>query len=416
MLDGVYFSRITDKRFKTNQITVNFYNDFDADSRADYSVASYILSDSCNKYPQYKELSARLLELYNATLTSNTVFSAWDQRCITLNASILDNAYALDGENLEAEICDIIRECLIYPNIENGVFSESVVSLMKSEVIDAIDSIVNDKATYAAQNANKTAYCGEPSERSPLGLRSEVENVTPQSAYNAYRKILETSRIEIFASGCSEFKDAKAIFSDMFSDIARHDICRLTTSPSPLKPKPEYAADTLPMEQAILRMYFKAPECKDREARGLLAMILGGMSTSRFFENIREQQSLCYYCSCFSNKYKRTLTAYAGVEPYNVEQCKNAILSELSDISQNGVSEEELRTAKLEYFNRISTIYDSQTAMISWYLNQLTDEEFFTPEEYYNRIEAVTSDRIKAAAAMFSLDTVYTLSGEEATE
>lgn len=416
MLDGVYFSRITDKRFKTNQITVNFYNDFDADSRADYSVASYILSDSCNKYPQYKELSARLLELYNATLTSNTVFSAWDQRCITLNASILDNAYALDGENLEAEICDIIRECLIYPNIENGVFSESVVSLMKSEVIDAIDSIVNDKATYAAQNANKTAYCGEPSERSPLGLRSEVENVTPQSAYNAYRKILETSRIEIFASGCSEFKDAKAIFSDMFSGIARHDICRLTTSPSPLKPKPEYAADTLPMEQAILRMYFKAPECEDREARGLLAMILGGMSTSRFFENIREQQSLCYYCSCFSNKYKRTLTAYAGVEPYNVEQCKNAILSELSDISQNGVSEEELRTAKLEYFNRISTIYDSQTAMISWYLNQLTDEEFFTPEEYYNRIEAVTSDRIKAAAAMFSLDTVYTLSGEEATE
>lgn len=416
MLEGVYFSRITDKRFKTNQITVNFYNDFGTDSRADYSVASYVLSDSCKKYPHYKELSRRLLELYNATLTSNTVFSAWEQRCVSINASILDNSYALDGENLETEMCGIIRECLFSPNAENGAFNETVVSLIKSEVNDTIDSAVNDKASYAAQNANKTAYRGEPMERSPLGLRSEVEKVTPQSAYNAYRKILETSRIEIFASGCSDFKESKAIFSDIFSGIARHDICRLTASPSPLKSEPEYAADTLPMEQAILRMYFKAPDCEDREARGLLAMILGGMSTSRFFDKIREKQSLCYYCSCFSNKYKRTLTAYAGVEPYNVEQCKNAILSELSDISKNGVSEEELRTAKLEYFNRISTIYDSQTAMISWYLNQLTDEKILTPEEYYNRIEAVTSDRIKAAAEMFSLDTVYTLSGEEAIE
>lgn len=416
MLEGVYFSRITDKRFKTNQITVNFYNDFGDEPRADYSVASYVLSDSCKKYPQYKAFSRRLLELYNATLTSTTQFSPWDQRCISFNASILDNSYALDGENLEAEMCSIIRECLIFPNAENGAFNEAVVSLMKSEVIDTIDSAVNDKSSYAAQNANKTAFRGEPMEQSPLGLRSEVENVTAQSAYNAYKKLLETSRIEIFASGCSDFKESKALFSDMFSGIARHDICRLTTTPSPLKPEPEYAADTLPMQQAILRMYFKAPECDDREARALLAMILGGMSTSRFFDNIREKQSLCYYCSCFSNKFKKTLTAYAGVEPQNVEQCKNAILSEIADISENGVSEEELRTAKLEYFNRISAIYDSQFAMISWYLSQLNDGEIFTPEEYYTRIETVTSDRIKAAAAMFSLDTVYTLSGEEATE
>ena len=30
------------------------------------------------------------------------------------------------------------------------------------------------------------------------------------------------------------------------------------------------------------------------------------------FENIREKQSLCYYCSSFSNRFKRVITAYAG--------------------------------------------------------------------------------------------------------
>lgn len=354
--------------------------------------------------------------MYNASLTSNTTFSPWDQRSVVINASVLDNRYALDGENLEAEMCELIRECLLFPNADSNKFDDILTSLMKVELIDTIDSVINDKSAYAAQHANETAYRGEPMERSALGTHEEAEQVTAQSAYAAYRKLLETSRVEIFVSGCSEFDDAKRIFTEMFKEIPRHDICELSTSVSPLKPQTEYVSDTLPMQQAIIRMYFKAPECEDREARGLFAMILGGMTTSRFFMNIREKQSLCYYCSGFSNKYKRTLTAYAGVEPDNIKRCEEAILTELHDIAENGVSDEELHTAKLEYYNRISTIYDSMGAMISWYLNQLTDEQIFTPEEFRERITAVDSARIQAVAKMFKLDTVYTLSGEEAAQ
>lgn len=335
---------------------------------------------------------------------------------MTINASVLDNSYALNGENLEAEMCELIRECLLYPNAENDAFNETVTSLMKGELIDTIDSIINDKSAYAMRHANETAFRGEPMERSALGTHEEAEQVTPQSAYAAYRKLLETSRVEIFVSGCSEFDDAKRIFTEMFKEIPRHDICELTTSVSPLKPQPEYVNDTLKMQQAIIRMYFKAPKCEDKEARALLSMILGGMTTSRFFMNIREKQSLCYYCSSNPNKYKRTITAYAGVEPDNIKRCEDAILAEFHDICENGVTEEELQAAKLEFFNRISTIYDSMGAMISWYLAQLTEEQILTPEEYRERIAAVDSPRIQAAAKMFRLDTVYTLSGEEVAQ
>ena len=66
------------------------------------------------------------------------------------------------------------------------------------------------------------------------------------------------------------------------------------------------------MQQAILRMYFKAPKMTDRYAGVVLSMILGGMTTSRFFSNIREKQSLCYYCSCYSNRFKKIITVYDG--------------------------------------------------------------------------------------------------------
>lgn len=393
--------------------------DFDDTSRADFSAASYILTDSCKKFTQYKELSKHLFNLYNASLTSNTSFSVWNQRDTVINASVLDNRYALNGENLEAEMCELIRECLLFPNANGSAFDETVTSLMKAELIDTIDSVINDKSAYAMRQAAEIAYRGETAERGSLGTHEEAERVTAQSAYAAYRKILESARVEIFACGSSEFEDAKRIFTEMFEQIPRHDICELTTSISPLKPEPEYFNDSLKMQQAIIRMYFKAPDCADDEARALLTMILGGITTSRFFMNIREKQSLCYYCAANSHKYRRTLTAYAGVEPDNIERCEQAILAELADICENGVSDEELHTAKLEYHNRISTLYDSMGAMISWYLNQLTEEKILTPEEYREKINAVDSARIQAAARLFKLDTVYTLSdnsGEEAAE
>ncbi len=414
--EGVFFNKITDKRFKGNQISLHFLTDFDDASRADFSAASYILTDSCKRFPQYKELSRHLANLYNASLSSNTLFSSWDQRSVVINASVLDNKYALGGENLEAEMCELIRDCLLFPNAENGAFDETVTSLMKGELIDTIDSSINNKSTYAARNANMTAFRGEVHERPALGTHEEAEQVTARSAYNAYRKILETSRVEIFVSGCSEFDDARRIFTEMFKDIPRHDICGLSASVSPLKPKPEYVNDTISMQQAIIRMYFKAPDCSDREAVAMLVMILGGMTTSRFFMNIREKQSLCYYCSCFSYKYKRVITAYAGVEPENIERCENAILKELRDIAENGVTEEDLHTAKLEYFNQISSLHDNMSAMATWYFNQLTDEKIYTPEEFRERIDAVDRARVQAAARLFKLDTVYTLSGEEAAE
>jgi predicted Zn-dependent peptidase len=151
----------------------------------------------------------------------------------------------------------------------------------------------------------------------------------------------------------------------------------------------------------------------DRYANVLFGMILGGMTTSRFFSNIREKQSLCYYCSCFTHRGMRTLTAYAGVEPQNIERTRDAILKEFDDIRENGVTEEELERAKLEIINEASSTYDSVSAISGWYLSQLNDGEFITPEEYIERIKAVTPERVRAISGKYTLDTVYTLCGEE---
>ena len=388
-------------------------SEFNDIPRADYAVAAYVLSDCCKKFPNYRVLSKELSNLYDASLSSNTSFvRVCDQRLTFIGGVILDERYALEGEKLETEYCELLRECLLRPNAENGAFNETATTLMRGELIDTIDSVINDKASYAAQNAARTAFVGEPGETPAYGDHEEAEKVTEQSAYAAYRKIIETGHFEIVAAGYSDFDDAERIFTEMMTEIERHDICALTCKPSPLKSEPAYVSDRLPMQQAILRMYFKAPELTDFYASKLFTMILGGMTTSRFFMNIREKQSLCYYCASASNKFKRTLTAYAGIEPQNIERVQKAIEAEIADICENGVTDEELNAALLEIGNQVASMRDT-TAVAGWYLDQITEEKILSPEEYYEEIKKVTPDRIQAVARLYKLDTVYTLSGEE---
>lgn len=335
---------------------------------------------------------------------------------MSLNSSVLDNSYALAGENLEAEICALLCECLLAPNAENGAFEESAFNIARAELIDDIDSVINDKSRYAARQSVKTVYAGEPWELPPVGTHELAERVTPVSAYNAYRRLLENARITVLCSGASDFAEAERVFTERLSGLKRGNICMPRFFPSKLKPEPAVVEDRITMEQAILMMCFKSPETYDRYAVYMLSMILGGMTTSRFFINIREKQSLCYYCSCSANRAARGLFVNSGVEPANIERTRQAVIKELNDIRENGVTDEELQNAKLNALNSMAATKDNPAAMVNRYYGQIADEETLTIDEECERIRAVTAERVRAAARGFTLDTVYTLRSSDDEE
>lgn len=414
--NGVYLTKITDKHFKTNQITIHFYTDFDDSeklTRADYALAAYLLSDSCWKYRTYAAMSRRLMGLYKSTLTSGTNFGPTGSRHTYLHAGFLDNRYALGGENIESEMCKLLGECILHPNASDTAFDSTETELMRGELIDTINSVINDKSEYARQNAAKTAFRGEPQELSANGTCEQAENANSETAYAAYRKLLDTAHVEIVCAGCSGFSDAEEEMFRTFSKINRRTIINAPKAvPSVLKAAPEHISDALPMmKQAILRMYFKAPELTDRFANQMMTLILGGLPTSRFFANIREKKSLCYYCSAMAKFDRKYMTAYAGVEPHNLKKTEKAILAEISDVAEHGVTAEELEAVNLYVQNSTRAIYDSPEALSSWYATQLHNDRILTPEQAAEELNRVTSERIRAVARSYTLDTVYSLSG-----
>lgn len=414
--DGIYFNRITDKRFKVNKLSVDIYTDFSGGySRADYAVVPYILVDSCAKYPDYSCLSRRFLELYGASMSDNTS-PYGDCRSSGLAIICVDDRYALEGEKLEAESCQLLLDCLLDPLMENGAFSADTTRLMQGELIDSIESVFNDKRSYAMQRAMEHIYKGEDIGPAFRGTREEAERITPETAYGAYMDMLTRGRIEINAVGYSDFADSEKLLTEAFVKLKRGEPTYFGVKPSPLKSEPLTVTESVEMNQAILRMGFKAPELSDRYAGLLLSAVLGGSATSRFFTNIREKQSLCYYCGCSYARMKKVLHVSAGVAPENIDRTREAIIAEIKDVCENGVTEEELSHAKLELINDLKSIYDSVNTISHWYIGQLMDDEMIDTDRYIEYVEAVTPERVQAACREFALDTVYILTPEEADD
>ncbi|MDD5634112.1 MAG: pitrilysin family protein [Candidatus Omnitrophica bacterium] len=103
-------------------------------------------------------------------------------------------------------------------------------------------------------------------------------------------------------------------------------------------------------KQTHIAMGFHASELDTRERFGvkLMNVILGGNMSSRLFEELREKHGLCYD---ISSSYKRhsdvgEVHIHAGVDNSNAYRSIVAIIDELRNIRDLGVTAEELSRAK----------------------------------------------------------------------
>ena len=138
-----------------------------------------------------------------------------------------------------------------------------------------------------------------------------------------------------------------------------------------------------------------------RYAQELLAVILGGMMSSRLFEEIRSKLGIAYYINCSNEANPDTgfIFAKAGLDNKNVEKGIFAILNEYKKISQKKIPEKELQKAKDYLKGKTTLLLESSDAQASFYAGQeLLEKKILTIEEIYDIIDKVTPDDIQTVA------------------
>ena len=138
-----------------------------------------------------------------------------------------------------------------------------------------------------------------------------------------------------------------------------------------------------------------------KEALSLMAVILGGGMSSRLFVEVREKRGLAYYVKAGSDSYLDAgdFSAWAGLEKTKLHSALEVILEEFRKFKKEKVSETELKKAKDQVKGHMAISFETSDDLASYYATQeLLKHEIFTPEEKFEKINAVTIEDIWEAA------------------
>jgi predicted Zn-dependent peptidase len=160
------------------------------------------------------------------------------------------------------------------------------------------------------------------------------------------------------------------------------------------------------LEQAHLVLATPWPHAlgNDRYAASLLGSIIGGGTSSRLWQKVREERGLAYSVGAAGSAFSDVgvFSVYAGTSPEHLDQVLELSLSELREVVRNSVLEEELRIAKDQAISSILLGLESSSARAGTLARQeIIHGRRVSPDEVIEKIRATTVDEIQEVARTY---------------
>jgi len=133
----------------------------------------------------------------------------------------------------------------------------------------------------------------------------------------------------------------------------------------------------------------------------ILDAILGGSTSSRLFQEVREKRGLAYAVYSWASQYQDTgqVGVYVGTREDNVVEALDVIGRELDRLRQESVGEDELRRAREHVKGRLALSMESTASRMNRIgRSVLMDIPLLTLDETIARLEAVTREQIEELA------------------
>lgn len=182
--------------------------------------------------------------------------------------------------------------------------------------------------------------------------------------------------------------------------------------PAPAPAAPILIERKKELEQAhlIIAAPWPAARNEERFAGSLLASIIGGGTSSRLWQSIREDRGLAYAVGAGASAFTDAgvFTIYAGTSPAQLDEVIDLSLAELRRVVRESVGEDELRLVKDQAVSSILLSLESSSMRAGTLARQeIVHGHYISPDEIIRRLEAVTPEDLQQVArAYFTSNTL----------
>ncbi len=172
-------------------------------------------------------------------------------------------------------------------------------------------------------------------------------------------------------------------------------------SPQPAAPILVERKSELEQAHLIIAAPWPSAKSESRYAASILGTIIGGGTSSRLWQAIREERGLAYSIGAGGNTFTDVgmFTIYAGTSPGHLDQVVDLSLQELRRAVREPVTSEELQLAKEQAVSSVLLSLESSSSRVGALARQeIIHRRRFSPEEIIRRIEAVTAEDAQRVA------------------
>ncbi len=180
---------------------------------------------------------------------------------------------------------------------------------------------------------------------------------------------------------------------------------------------PEVAAPILierksELEQAhlIIAAPWPSATATDRYAASMLGTIMGGGTSSRLWQSIREERGLAYSIGAGGTTFRDVgiFTIYAGTSPAQMDEVFDLALNEMRRAVLEPVTEDELELAKQQAVSSVLLSLESSSTRVGALARQeIIHGRRITPDDIIQSINAVTrEDAQRVAHSCFTTEAI----------
>jgi predicted Zn-dependent peptidase len=289
-------------------------------------------------------------------------------------------------------------------------------SLITAEDVDAERDVILDEIAMHDDDPDDVAhnlFAAQAWGDSPLGrpiagTEASIEAMSREQVLRFYRRHYRPERMVVAVAGNV---DHAQVVRQVRKAFSRHQF--LAGSAAPVVGRQVAKARRIGTGVAEATRHFEQvnvvlgvngiTRSDDRRfALGVLNAALGGGTSSRLFQEVREKRGLAYSVFSFSSQHVDAglVGVSVGCLPAKLDQVLAVVRAELAKVAESGIDADELARGKGQLKGGLVLgLEDSASRMSRLGKSELVDDDLLSIDEVLARIEAVTLEDVRTLAA-----------------
>lgn len=295
---------------------------------------------------------------------------------------------------------DLVTDMLVHPH-----FDEADLKNEQRVIIEEIKMLDDSPEEVLGDMFHRDFFPGHQLGMAITGTPETVRTFDAATTRMYHRSAFAPRNLVVVAAGNVDHDHLLRLCENLFPHDATNPIEQVAVKPPPTA-SPFIIKRREDLEQAHLIIATPFINARDprRYAADLLTNAIGGGTSSRLWQKIREDRGLAYSVGASASMFNDTafFAISAATSPEQIGEVVELSIAEMRDVAANGISQEELDLMKEQTRASILlSLEDSAARAATLAHAELVHGRQIELEETLANLDAVTTDDLNAVAREF---------------